>query len=169
MANCESDDDWETLDETGELDRQINALNRKTTVKVATEEMDPLQFGKVTIMQNNEPHRTPYVPTIKLLKRDPKNNTVSQEGMGDRKPSYKTLKQREAEYAEARKRILGDHSDSTSDPVEILSSSDTSPTLAPRMHVTTERREPVVSRQPLPPNTSSNGFKPRTKSIDSTS
>ena len=94
--------------------------------------MDPLQFGKVTIMQNNEPHRTPYVPTIKLLKRDPKDNTVSQEGMGDRKPSYKTLKQREAEYAEARKRILGDHSDSTSDPVEILSSSDTSPTLAPR-------------------------------------
>lgn len=27
--------------------------------------------------------------------------------MGERKPSYKSLQQREAEYAEARKRILG--------------------------------------------------------------
>ena len=90
-------------------------------------ESEQLQFGKVTIMQNNsEQHRTPYTAPIKLLKRDPKDHASSQSGMGDRKPSYKTLQQREAEYAEARKRILGDKEEPSTEPYEILSSDGTS-------------------------------------------
>lgn len=66
-----------------------------------------LEFGRVKILQNNE-QRTQYKPTIKLLKRDPANDSNTNSGsMGERKPSYKTLQQREQEYAEARKRILG--------------------------------------------------------------
>lgn len=38
--------------------------------KKKKEKADSLQFGKVTILQNNE-QRTQYTPTIKLLKRDP--------------------------------------------------------------------------------------------------
>ena len=94
-------------------------------------EAETLQFGKVTIMQNNE-SRTQYTPTIKLLKRDPVDNMNSQAGMGDRKPSIKPLQQREAEYAEARKRILGDNSETSSEPVEIFGS-ETSPKLAQRL------------------------------------
>jgi len=66
-----------------------------------------LQYGKVTILQNNE-QRTQYSPTIKLLKRDPLDAASSQQGVEERKSNYKTLQQREAEYNEARKRILGD-------------------------------------------------------------
>lgn len=66
-----------------------------------------LEFGRVKILQNNE-QRTQYTPTIKLLKRDPTaDNASNNSNMGERKPSYKSLQQREQEYAEARKRILG--------------------------------------------------------------
>lgn len=78
-----------------------------------------LEFGRVKILQNND-QRTQYTPTIKLLKREPASSeTVSQQcDMGDRKPSYKSLQQRELEYAEARKRILG----SAEEPEENLGS-----------------------------------------------
>ena len=60
-----------------ELDKQIEALEKQSlAAKKKKEKADALadcnglQFGKVTILQNNE-QRTQYTPTIKLLKRDP--------------------------------------------------------------------------------------------------
>lgn len=58
--------------------------------------------------------RTQYAPTVKILKRPPDGNRAggSPNGAGgaEKSPSrqpVKTLQQREAEYAEARLRILG--------------------------------------------------------------
>lgn len=93
-----------------ELDKQIDALKikQKEQKDAANEALQTnLEFGRVKILQNNE-QRTQYTPTIKLLKRDPvTSESTNQASMGDRKPSYKSLQQREQEYAEARKRILG--------------------------------------------------------------
>ena len=62
-----------------ELDKQIEALEKQSLAAkkkkekadaLAAADSNGLQFGKVTILQNNE-QRTQYTPTIKLLKRDP--------------------------------------------------------------------------------------------------
>lgn len=130
------------MDSLQELDKQINALEKQalktkkeisSVNEMASADGGSLQHGKVTILHSND-HRTPYVPTVKLLKRDPTADLASsQAGMGDRKPSYKALRQREAEYAEARKRIFGDVEEAVNkDPVEILTSENNSPTLALR-------------------------------------
>lgn len=62
------------------------------------------------ILLGDDALRSQYVPpepTVKILKRPSKDSTVMN---GDSKPrqQFKTLKQREQEYAEARLRILGE-------------------------------------------------------------
>lgn len=105
--------------------------SKKKKEKVDSSTDDGLQFGRVTILQNQE-QRTPYVPTIKLLKRDPAEVNAAQSDMGERKPSYKTLQQREAEYAEARRRILGEKEDTEGVENGDAGSIESSPKLAQR-------------------------------------
>ncbi|KAG1648036.1 SUZ domain-containing protein 1 [Nymphon striatum] len=71
----------------------------------------------VTIAQGNGV-RTQYVPpepTVRILRRP--GNCESSSTISERLPSKqaKTLKQREAEYAEARRRIMGNQDDSSRD------------------------------------------------------
>jgi len=69
---------------------------------------DPAFSGPVRILTNNGA-RTQYrrpEPTLKILKR-PEPDTSKQTESQVPKSSLKTLEQREAEYAEARQRILG--------------------------------------------------------------
>lgn len=76
----------------------------------------------VTVIQENSA-RTLYVPpepTVKILRR-PGNNTDASISTTDKSPSRqttKTLQQREVEYAEARKRIMGSQGEVASPNVE---------------------------------------------------
>lgn len=101
-------------------------------------ELNPnaLEFGRVQILHNSEHIRTQYTPTIKLLKREPGDAQPTSAESDDRKANKKTLQQRTAAYAEARKRILGEESGddptSSTEPVGILGSGSNSPILAER-------------------------------------
>ncbi|KAJ8016643.1 hypothetical protein DPEC_G00009370 [Dallia pectoralis] len=63
---------------------------------------------KTAIMiQDNSPHTAP-LPQIRILKRPSSNGSLGlPPGQNRPTPQVKSLAQREAEYAEARKRILG--------------------------------------------------------------
>ena len=76
--------------------------------------------GSSNVVVTEETHRTQYKPQIRILKREPQdnkrnatvdsmnsNNGLAVDNPSDAKPKAKTLAQREAEYAEARRRILG--------------------------------------------------------------
>ena len=76
--------------------------------------------GSSNVVVTEESHRTQYKPQIRILKREPQdnkrnatvdsmnsNNGLAVDNPSDAKPKAKTLAQREAEYAEARRRILG--------------------------------------------------------------
>jgi len=116
-----------------ELDRQIECALGQTEEldeDIIRSNNDPsLQFGRVKILQNDE-QRTQYTPQIKLLRRDPKDSPTESPGMGDRKPSHKSLQQREASYAEARKRIFGSATEQNG--VDGCSSGENSPKIAQR-------------------------------------
>jgi len=75
--------------------------------------------GSANVIVTEETHRTQYKPQIRILKREPQesrrstnidsnnSNESASDCPGESKPKAKTLAQREAEYAEARRRILG--------------------------------------------------------------
>lgn len=111
-------DDWESLLESGNLDKSLAKL------KVVEVKLDPFGdplpsmsgsqasltnafSGPVKILTNvsRNQYRRPE-PTLKILKRpEPENNKALEPQVP--KNITKTLEQREAEYAEARQRILG--------------------------------------------------------------
>lgn len=65
----------------------------------------PLKTG--VVIQDDSPHAAPP-PQIRILKRPSSNGSLgSPQGQNRPVPQVKSLAQREAEYAEARKRILG--------------------------------------------------------------
>lgn len=106
--------------------------------------------------------RTQYTPAVKILKRPPDalRSGVTVNGNGSEKSPnrqpVKTLQQREAEYAEARLRILGsarsEDESQKENPGNITSNYGTSQS---------EVRHPgldTVVRQPRGPDGNSNGF-----------
>ncbi|GFX89050.1 hypothetical protein TNCV_2853501 [Trichonephila clavipes] len=58
-------------------------------------------------MKLEDSSRTPYIPQVKILKRPNDAKTVVVSEKSPSRHPAKTLQQREAEYAEARLRILG--------------------------------------------------------------
>lgn len=104
--------------------------------------------------------RTQYAPTVKILRRPPDANRAggSPNGAGgaDKSPSrqpVKTLQQREAEYAEARLRILG--SARSEDDAQKEKSGSLS--VVNHLAGATQPTDHVV-RQPRGPDQGSNGF-----------
>lgn len=87
-------DSWEELEDTSVLDKKLKEMK--------TEDKKP---NPVQAMVTDSSERTQYQPQVKILKRqtETSNNTTDQRSQ---KPT-KSLEQREAEYAEARLRILG--------------------------------------------------------------
>ncbi|XP_012255842.1 SUZ domain-containing protein 1 [Athalia rosae] len=111
---------WEEMEESGVLDKKLKALQLNPL-----EGLDEVEASCLMENQNSNTRmiilgedglRTQYVPpkpTVKILKRPARHSQGSGDGPllnGDckPKPAIKSLKQREQEYAEARKRILGE-------------------------------------------------------------
>eukprot|EP00088_Acartia_fossae_P020537 TRINITY_DN2210_c0_g1_i8.p1 TRINITY_DN2210_c0_g1~~TRINITY_DN2210_c0_g1_i8.p1 ORF type:complete len:324 (+),score=80.14 TRINITY_DN2210_c0_g1_i8:25-996(+) len=137
----EGGDDWENLLDSGELDQKLDQIKideskgSKTAAdpfddeecsqsKTGTNLGDPTFSGPVRILTNDSRLLLrKQEPTMKILKR-PEQNPVKQPEPQSQKAAPKSLSQREAEYAEARQRILG--SEVTAAAAAAVSSSSTS-------------------------------------------
>ncbi|XP_064642735.1 SUZ domain-containing protein 1-like [Lineus longissimus] len=92
-------EDWEDLEDTGELDKRLEEL-RSTADK---DETNRRTSGSGPVVEDST--RTQYQPQVKILKRQVNENGY--QGAENRKVQVKSLEERQAEYAKARERILG--------------------------------------------------------------
>jgi len=102
-------DDWENLLDSGELDEKLNDIKIESTTEVGGNLGEPNFSGPVRILTNDSRillSRKQQEPTMKILKR-PEANVSKSTDQQVPKAAPKSLSQREAEYAEARQRILG--------------------------------------------------------------
>jgi len=108
MASNNILDNWE----------DFNDYDAPTTVKKQNQKQSKTKavMSKTTdnVIVTEDTHRTQYKPQIRILKREPQdsahNSRTHPNGVEDKleaKPKAKTLAQRQAEYDEARRRILG--------------------------------------------------------------
>ncbi|CAL1609291.1 unnamed protein product [Knipowitschia caucasica] len=98
-------DSWEDAADSGEIERRFDAklkINQET--KKATSRCSPMRTA-IVIQDESLPTAPP--PQIRILKRPTNNGTANNSASSSRPQQTKTLAQREAEYAEARRRILG--------------------------------------------------------------
>ncbi|CDQ59111.1 unnamed protein product [Oncorhynchus mykiss] len=102
------DDEVSQSSDSGEMDRRIEGklrISQKEKVSSNNTTQSPLKTG--VVIQDDSPHAAPP-PQIRILKRPSSNGSLgSPQGQNRPVPQVKSLAQREAEYAEARKRILG--------------------------------------------------------------
>ncbi|XP_061457421.1 SUZ domain-containing protein 1 isoform X5 [Rhineura floridana] len=133
-----------------EIDRRL-----EKKLKITQKERKSKSPPKVPIVIQDDSLPSGPPPQIRILKRPTSNGVLSNPNAASR-PAFpvKTLAQREAEYAEARKRILGSASPEEEQEKPILDR----PT---RISQPEEARQPSnVIRQPLGPD-GSQGFKQR--------
>lgn len=127
MAAEEDDEDiwdsWEDMADSGELERRMEEREkqvREKDEKASTAEQYILQETKRSspVMMKEDTNRTLYKPQLKILKRPDSGGTNSSNNQETTKskPVHKTLAERQAQYAEARARILGSPSDESNDP-----------------------------------------------------
>ncbi|XP_014862190.1 PREDICTED: SUZ domain-containing protein 1 [Poecilia mexicana] len=108
MEDEEVAESWEEAADSGEIERRleaklkINQEAKKTSLKSAS---SPVRTA-IVVQDDSLPAAPP--PQIRILKR-PSNNGTGGNSASSSRPSQqmKSLAQREAEYAEARRRILG--------------------------------------------------------------
>ncbi|XP_078095137.1 SUZ RNA-binding domain-containing [Mustelus asterias] len=150
MEDEEIADNWEEAADSGEIDRRLEAK-----LKIQQKEKKSKLAPKVPIVIQDDLHPTPCTPQIRILKRPTSNGVVSTPNSATRPPpQVKSLAQREAEYAEARKRILG----SASPEEEDDKANTDRPTRITQLEET--RQQSCVIRQPLGPD-GTQGFKQR--------
>jgi len=111
-------DDWEQMADSGLLDKKFQSI--KTRIP---DEMPATEIQSSHFLFNGDGSMKPTLlgppPQIKILKRPQHNGSRGNHGNsnenGQVKPRYqlKTLQQKEAEYAEARLRILGEAAPTT--------------------------------------------------------
>nr|XP_021150927.1 SUZ domain-containing protein 1 isoform X1 [Columba livia]XP_021150928.1 SUZ domain-containing protein 1 isoform X1 [Columba livia]XP_021150929.1 SUZ domain-containing protein 1 isoform X1 [Columba livia]XP_021150930.1 SUZ domain-containing protein 1 isoform X1 [Columba livia] len=136
---------------TQEIDRRLEK-KLKITQKESRKSKSP---PKVPIVIQDDSLTAGPPPQIRILKRPTTNGVLSNPHSASR-PAFpvKSLAQREAEYAEARKRILGSASPEEEQEKPILDR-------PPRLSQPEDTRQPNnVIRQPLGPD-GSQGFKQR--------
>lgn len=158
-------DDWEDMVENGELEKKLERLKVKTNSANSNYTNAPASGGGAGVSELaamprvllEDSVRTPYAPAVKILKRPPDANRSggSLNGTGSEKSPnrqpVKSLQQREAEYAEARLRILGsarsedDNQKEKSASVSVLN------------HMVNDPHQ-IPIRQPRGPDQNSNGF-----------
>ncbi|XP_040279130.1 SUZ domain-containing protein 1 [Bufo bufo] len=148
MEEDEVAESWEDAADSGEIDRR---LEKKLRITQRESKSKSPPKAPVVIQDDSLPAGPP--PQIRILKR-PTSNGLSSNPHASSRPTVpvKSLAQREAEYAEARKRILGSASPEEEPekpivdrPIRINQSEDTRPSNN-------------VIRQPLGPD-GSQGFK----------
>lgn len=145
------------------LEKKLERLKVKTNSANSNNANPPASgggVGEVAVMPRvllEDSVRTQYTPAVKILKRPPDAsrsggnvNGTGSEKSPNRQP-VKSLQQREAEYAEARLRILG------SARSEDDGQKDKSSGVSVLNHVMTDQQQ-VPIRQPRGPDQGSNGF-----------
>ncbi|KAM6046674.1 SUZ RNA-binding domain-containing isoform 2-T2 [Chlamydotis macqueenii] len=176
MEDEEVAESWEEAADSGEIDRRLEKKLKITQkeragssrLDVATATGKPFKKKplrgrtgksksppKVPIVIQDDSLPTGPPPQIRILKRPTTNGVLSNPNSASR-PAFpvKSLAQREAEYAEARKRILGSASPEEEQEKPILDR-------PPRISQPEDSRQPNnVIRQPLGPD-GSQGFKQR--------
>ncbi|KAM8868644.1 SUZ RNA-binding domain-containing-like [Synchiropus picturatus] len=158
MEDEEVADSWEEAADSGEIERRIEAklkINQKAKKSSLGLDGSPVRTA-IVIQDDSLPAAPP--PQIRILKRPTNNGTAGNTGSATR-PSQqmKSLAQREAEYAEARRRILGSASSEETPqdnsclerPVRVSTQHPPSEPVRPGNH---------VIRQPTGPNGTS-GFR----------
>ncbi|XP_035200397.1 SUZ domain-containing protein 1 isoform X2 [Oxyura jamaicensis] len=150
MEDEEVAESWEEAADSGEIDRRL-----EKKLKITQKERKSKSPPKVPIVIQDDSLPSGPPPQIRILKRPATNGVLSNPNSATR-PAFpvKSLAQREAEYAEARKRILGSASPEEEQEKPILDR----PT---RISQPEDTRQPNnVIRQPLGPD-GSQGFKQR--------
>ena len=110
MTESESEGDWESLLDSGQLEANIKKL---TILQRPRPEQNQEGRTRMEVICSEEIEgRTqfkPSEPVIKIMKRPEKgvNKSWGNTVQSNPKTQQKSLKQREQEYAEARQRILG--------------------------------------------------------------
>ncbi|XP_058794240.1 SUZ domain-containing protein 1 [Phymastichus coffea] len=103
---------WEEMEESGTLDKKLQALEVNPADGIGDESRSKNNSNTRIIILGDETMRSQYPPkpTVKILKRPDRNSPGDGILINGDKPKQpiKSLKQREQEYAEARKRILGE-------------------------------------------------------------
>lgn len=106
---------WEEAADSGEIERRLEAklkINEEAKKASLSSRSSPIRTA-IVIQDDSLPAAPP--PQIRILKRPTNNDTTCSSASSARPQQTKTLAQREAEYAEARRRILGSaSSDDTS-------------------------------------------------------
>ncbi|XP_028302834.1 SUZ domain-containing protein 1-like [Gouania willdenowi] len=108
MDDEEVAESWEEAADSGEIERRLEAklkISQEAKKSVLKSRSSPVRTA-IVIQDESLPAAPP--PQIRILKR-PTNNGTSGNAASSARPSQQTksLAQREAEYAEARRRILG--------------------------------------------------------------
>ncbi|XP_019660183.1 SUZ domain-containing protein 1 isoform X2 [Lynx canadensis] len=159
MEDEEVAESWEEAADSGEIDRRL-----EKKLKITQKERKSKSPPKVPIVIQDDSLPTGPPPQIRILKRPTSNGVVSSPNSTSRPAlPVKSLAQREAEYAEARKRILGSASPEEEQEKPILDRppSDLLPSRPTRISQPEDSRQPNnVIRQPLGPD-GSQGFKQR--------
>ncbi|PKK23999.1 SUZ RNA binding domain containing 1, partial [Columba livia] len=137
--------------------RKLQEIDRRLEkkLKITQKERKSKSPPKVPIVIQDDSLTAGPPPQIRILKRPTTNGVLSNPHSASR-PAFpvKSLAQREAEYAEARKRILGSASPEEEQEKPILDR-------PPRLSQPEDTRQPNnVIRQPLGPD-GSQGFKQR--------
>ncbi|XP_038190975.1 SUZ domain-containing protein 1 isoform X3 [Chionomys nivalis] len=119
MEDEEVAESWEEAADSGEIDRRLEK-KLKITQKESRKSKSP---PKVPIVIQDDSLPTGPPPQIRILKRPTSNGVLSSPNSTSRPAlPVKSLAQREAEYAEARRRILGSASPEEEQEKPILDS-----------------------------------------------
>ncbi|KAK9501754.1 hypothetical protein O3M35_012425 [Rhynocoris fuscipes] len=104
-------DNWEELEDSGELDKQIEKIHlNNTPLPNGESKLCPNERSVIILSEDLRAKLLPPEPAVKILQRPNQNGFRNGLTNGEVKPKQpvKTLQQREMEYAEARLRILGE-------------------------------------------------------------
>ncbi|XP_053307699.1 SUZ domain-containing protein 1 isoform X1 [Spea bombifrons] len=151
MEEDEVAESWEDAADSGEIERRLEK-KLKIAQRESRKSKSPPKVP-VVIQDDSLPSGPP--PQIRILKR-PTSNGLASNANASSRPSapVKTLAQREAEYAEARKRILGSASPEEEPEKPVVERPS-------RINQSEDVRQPNnVIRQPLGPD-GSQGFRQR--------
>lgn len=117
MAAEEEDEDiwdsWEDMADSGELERRMEEREKQVRENDEKKASTSLKSQEIknssSVMMQEDSTRTQYKPQLRILKRPDSggSNQSSTQDNTKSKPVHKTLAEREAQYAEARARILG--------------------------------------------------------------
>ncbi|XP_032234191.2 SUZ domain-containing protein 1 isoform X1 [Nematostella vectensis] len=164
MADTADEDDedigdsWEDMADSGELERRMEERSKQQL----EQEQKKIEAAtiKTTVVIQEDTNRTLYKPQLRILKRPDSGNESHQTTQNkSEKPVHKTLAERQAQYAEARARILGSACDGSEDNDDSSESLDLKEALdAPRdlkpyvLQASSEEKPDNLIRQPFGPD-----------------